>query len=52
MALVRWEPIRELSSLQSDLNRAFNTFFEVPHETGSRQWRPSLDSGGGPGRDR
>ena len=30
MALVRWEPVRELSSLQHDMNRLFNTFFDTP----------------------
>ena len=30
MALVRWEPVRELTSLQSEMNRLFNTFFDTP----------------------
>ena len=46
MALVRWEPVRELSSLQSDVNRLFNTFFDTP--TGAngatpRRWVPAMD---------
>ena len=46
MALVRWEPVRELSSLQSEMNRLFNTFFDTPN-TGNggnvRRWVPSMD---------
>ena len=48
MALVRWEPVRELSSLQGEMNRLFNTFFDTP-ATGSgnggavRRWVPSMD---------
>jgi HSP20 family protein len=46
MALVRWEPVRELNSLQSEMNRLFNTFFETPTagNGGSvRRWVPSMD---------
>jgi hypothetical protein len=28
MALVRWEPMRELTTLQHEMNRLFSTFFE------------------------
>jgi HSP20 family protein len=48
MALVRWEPVRELSSLQNEMNRLFNTFFDAP-TTGpgnggaARRWVPSMD---------
>jgi HSP20 family protein len=46
MAVVRWEPVRELTSLQSEMNRLFNTFFDAP--TGgdgapSRRWVPAMD---------
>ena len=50
MALVRWEPVRELSSLQNDMNPLFNTFFDTP--TGGnggnggaapRRWIPAMD---------
>jgi HSP20 family protein len=46
MALVRWEPAREISSLQSDINRLFNSFFDTP--TGGnggtlRRWIPPMD---------
>lgn len=47
MALVRWEPARELSSLQSEMNRLFNTFFDTPTSGGNggaaRRWVPSMD---------
>jgi HSP20 family protein len=47
MALVRWEPVRELSSLQSEMNRLFNTFFDTPATGGNggsvRRWVPSMD---------
>jgi HSP20 family protein len=48
MALVRWEPVRELTSLQNEMNRLFNTFFDTP-TTGSgngntlRRWIPPMD---------
>jgi hypothetical protein len=29
MALIRWEPVRELNTIQSEMNRLFNTFFEA-----------------------
>jgi HSP20 family protein len=46
MALVRWEPVRELSSLQNDMNRLFNTFFDAPTAgagNASRRWIPAMD---------
>jgi HSP20 family protein len=47
MALVRWEPVRELSSLQSDMNRLFNTFFDTTTGgnggTAPRRWIPAMD---------
>jgi HSP20 family protein len=47
MALVRWEPIRELTSLQSEMNRLFNTFFDSPSTGGNgptgRRWIPAMD---------
>jgi HSP20 family protein len=51
MALVRWEPVRELSSLQTDVNRLFNAFFDTT-TTGAngangdgapRRWVPAMD---------
>jgi HSP20 family protein len=46
MALVRWEPVRELSSLQNDMNRLFNTFFDTPtagNGGDARRWIPAMD---------
>jgi HSP20 family protein len=44
MALVRWDPIRELDSLQSDMNRLFDRFFEgrAANST-ARRWIPAMD---------
>jgi HSP20 family protein len=48
MALVRWEPVRELSTLQNEMNRLFSTFFDAPGEAGGnggglRRWVPPMD---------
>jgi HSP20 family protein len=47
MALIRWEPARELNSLQSEMNRLFNTFFDVPAGGANgatlRRWVPAMD---------
>jgi len=47
MALVRWEPVRELTSLQNEMNRLFNTFFDPPATAGNgstlRRWIPAMD---------
>jgi HSP20 family protein len=48
MALIRWEPVREVSTIQNEMNRLFNTFFEAPggHSNGSttaRRWIPAMD---------
>jgi HSP20 family protein len=47
MALVRWEPVRELTSLQNEMNRLFTTFFDTPTngngETAARRWIPAMD---------
>jgi HSP20 family protein len=41
MAIVRWEPARELASMEIDrLNRMFSDFYE---ETFSRAWVPPVD---------
>jgi HSP20 family protein len=44
MALIRWEPTREVASLQGEVNRLFNSFFDTPSE-GSvlRRWVPAMD---------
>jgi len=44
MALVRWDPMRELDSLQGDMNRLFDRFFEGRTTNGtSRRWIPAMD---------
>ena len=47
MALIRWEPVRELSTIQNEMNRLFNTFFDAPAPsnggTTSRRWIPAMD---------
>jgi HSP20 family protein len=50
MALIRWEPVRELNTIQSEMNRLFNTFFEGPATPGNggtggslRRWIPAMD---------
>jgi len=46
MALVRWEPVRELNSLQQEMNRLFSTFFDTPtaaNGSPARRWIPAMD---------
>jgi HSP20 family protein len=47
MTIVRWEPLRELSTIQSEMNRLFNTVFEAPGQAGNgsamRRWMPAMD---------
>jgi HSP20 family protein len=44
MALVRWDPVRELDSLQSDMNRLFDGFFQGRSQNGGhRRWVPAMD---------
>jgi HSP20 family protein len=48
MALIRWEPARELGTIQNEMNRLFNTFFDTPtagQGNGglSRRWIPAMD---------
>jgi HSP20 family protein len=46
MALIRWEPAREINSLQSEMNRLINQFFDTPTGgagNGSRRWIPAMD---------
>ena len=46
MTIVRWEPLRELGSLQNEMNRLFNTVFDAPLPDGGttmRRWVPSMD---------
>jgi HSP20 family protein len=45
MAIVRWEPARELHSVQSEINRLFNTLFDSPTPAAgvARRWVPAMD---------
>src|SRR5437764_1504021 len=49
MALIRWEPARELATIQGEMNRLFNTFFEPSGQGSSgqngtlRRWIPAMD---------
>ena len=47
MAVVRWEPFREFTTLQNEMNRLFNTVFDAPApgNGGStlRRWMPAMD---------
>jgi HSP20 family protein len=47
MTIVRWEPLREFSTLQNEMNRLFNTVFDAPPGNGTggamRRWMPAMD---------
>src|SRR4051812_3188759 len=45
MTIVRWEPLRELGTLQSEMNRLFTTVFDSPATAGGtmRRWMPAMD---------
>lgn len=46
MTLVRWEPLREISAIQDEVNRLFNTFFDAPvgvRNGNGRRWIPAMD---------
>jgi HSP20 family protein len=46
MALIRWEPVRELGTVQNEMNRLFNSFFDTPttaNGTTFRRWIPAMD---------
>ena len=50
MALVRWDPLRDIDSLQGEMNRLFSTFFATPTGRGAngggaaaRRWIPAMD---------
>ena len=47
-SLIRWEPVRELSTMQSEMNRLFGTFFDSPtprngRRAALRNWIPATD---------
>ena len=44
MALVRWEPTREVDTLQNEVNRVFDAFFGGGgNATRTRRWVPAMD---------
>jgi HSP20 family protein len=47
MTIVRWEPLREFSTLQNEMNRLFNTVFDSPAPSNGgntmRRWMPAMD---------
>jgi HSP20 family protein len=45
MTIVRWEPLRELGTLQNEMNRLFNTVFDAPGPPNgmARRWMPAMD---------
>ncbi len=48
MAMIRWEPVGELHTIQNEMNRLFNTLFDSPAQTAGagsamRRWVPPMD---------
>jgi HSP20 family protein len=49
MALIRWEPARELNTVHNEMNRLFNTFFDSSTSRNGggraivRRWVPAMD---------
>jgi HSP20 family protein len=48
MALARWDPTREVATLQGEMNRLFSSFFGTPGGGGNggsqmRRWIPAMD---------
>jgi HSP20 family protein len=47
MALIRWEPLPELTTIQNEMNRLFNTAFDQPGQASragaTRRWIPAMD---------
>ena len=43
MALVRWEPAREIEAFQTDMNRLFDSFFRSDTNSTVRRWAPPTD---------
>jgi HSP20 family protein len=46
MAIVRWEPLRDLASIQNEMNRLFGTVFDSPtpgNGNTMRRWMPAMD---------
>jgi HSP20 family protein len=47
MALIHWEPVAELNTIQSEMNRLFNTFVDQSGQSRrtdtARPWIPAMD---------
>jgi len=49
MTIVRWDPARELDSLQGEMNRLLSSFFDTPGRAAhggtaaARRWIPAMD---------
>src|SRR5579863_3430350 len=47
MALNRWEPAAELNTIQTEMNRLFNSLFDTPTRPATvgstRRWIPAMD---------
>jgi HSP20 family protein len=46
MAIIRWEPTREIQSIQQEMNRLFGSLFEAQGGNGeslTRRWIPAMD---------
>ena len=48
MALIHWEPVAELTTIQNEMNRLFNTVFDQPGRpargnSAARRWVPAMD---------
>ena len=46
MPLVRWDPSREMSSIQNEMNRLFDAFFDPAgggQRTATPRWMPAMD---------
>lgn len=48
MTVIRWEPAREINSLQQEMNRLFSSFFDTSSAapaagTAARRWIPAMD---------
>ena len=47
MAIINWEPVRELNTIQSEMNRLFNTLLDSPAPGNGpgamRRWIPPMD---------
>src|ERR1700684_3672181 len=48
MALIRWEPVAELGTIQNEMNRLFNNLFDPSNTAGrngaaSPRWIPAMD---------